>query len=1107
MGLPRQKIPLPSFYGGLNLHQEEAQRDQVVRGRNVFFDEGVLRRRPVYRSILASAPMRHPRGATHCITYAWDTRTAGAAPMTVSSNSGLVSKLETRTGFLIYGLRSFSGIDWRNVSWTPGTPTHPYRLNLLYQNAAQTWLRMPWFMDDTHLFHATEDAFRIPLVRNGCIHWHPDELAGWAAHAGVTGLEGGAFDSDLMFFVMGLFICDASLNQVVTYGTVPAAPVVDTVYSITINGTTYSHTASATDTQDDVTDALALAIDRGIEATTSRFAGVLTLTAKEPGQLMLISSSNFTAPTETTTTSILSTLPGTGSVGSVGVGVFDRPPVNGIIHMHTGEGRPSMLLGADRPQPRGVEQGANLGIVEGLIGTARMALVVADEGSGVLGTKAWPAFWERANYTVNPATVAQAATGSVGNAGNILRKGLRKSPGWGYSWRDNQWFARFLKTNSNPAVGTTGRRVLFSWTDTNNLDGHYEHCLLWVNRDPLAVGLPYHEYKEIYRYELVGGTPKIFVWPSFVLAPAVSQGVDIMGPPATLRSKRTGREYRVLEGNFLQDGTPAALDTDDDLLLWDTTGKPYWSDALHLDDDNDFVFWELGWLTRWAIPSGVHGHGYSATIDPGNREMLLTNGRSGLLRFDGDRLRRFVPDVSSALAEIVAGKIPVDANLGVRIIVQPETVLRKELPPGRFLATAFGRIFMAGIPGRENDIIYSWHEGGHRIWPQLSYSTIRDDENADIKGLFTLGRRFFAFTSNSIHEGGMVSVDDTFSRLAMQPVVKGTGFLSHQAVDTVDLPSGDVIVGPSADGLVAFDGFITTRLLDEWDKVIEGGVADELLERAVGATWRSRGLYFCGLARKGSTRNDCILVYDYRNHAFWDWDAPFGVTSLEVRHFANGQEQLLIGTSDGMVQTLVYGGPDDDGKAFTWTVRTAPIRPAKDNECFFSALSLLIKPRGSWHTMTFRGFLDRAQKASFAYESVRVSERGGHSFPSPGYSRTGLPTHGPQITEDSQHLVDSMLGININVDEELHTASGLTYLDAPNTTTLQTTRNASRDMFITRRLQCPRWARGHTFQAELEGTEDVHIKNWELLFSVAGQHGTGPSVKTTSARTGAGDSG
>jgi hypothetical protein len=456
-------------------------------------------------------------------------------------------------------------------------------------------------------------------------------------------------------------------------------------------------------------------------------------------------------------------------------------------------------------------------------------------------------------------------------------------------------------------------------------------------------------------------------------------------------------------------------------------------------EDSEAPSWQVGWEPRWIIQSG---RAWSSALDVERDEVVLTNGRSGLLSWDGRRLRRRTADVTSELAKTLASELEEDPLLAVKTYIHAENALYMRPPEGRFLAAWSNRLVVANLLNDSHALVYSGPAALNNVWPRLYRTYVSDRWNNPISGVAALREQLFIFTPSSIHSTGWVEGISGHQVLGTREVTTKAGFASHFCVAPVAFGDATVLIGANADGIGIFTGSEVIQIVDGWDRVLDGGVNASLLRRTVGVAWIQKGWFLCAVPSAGSEKLDRVLAVDYMTRTVWPWSTPFGITSMAVHRGRGGEETVLFGTDDGFVQILADDATDD-GKTFTGRCRTAPFRPFKTHE--FEVLGLMVTQaeQDSAASMAVKLYPDRSKAA----HTSRT-----YTIPATATKETAIGTMG----------------------FESHAAPGA----------------FSDERWRTKRVGVPAGQmRGHTLQLEVSASRPWSLQGIDILATQRGEHG------------------
>lgn len=628
-----------------------------------------------------------------------------------------------------------------------------------------------------------------------------------------------------------------------------------------------------------------------------------------------------------------------------GVEVFQLNSVNGIFPSNIKSSR-FWVFGSDRRTRRGQEEGAQIGFLDNPVAGTKTGYVVLDEGAGILGDNdAWPTW---------------TGTASRGTENKLTKDGVAATGT--YDWDYNQWKGgRVIQSAAVTAV--TDRDITVAGATAARLN-EYEHCRLRIVAKG-AGGASVGEERAIVSSALNG---KVTHEDDFGTTPDTDNEVDIYKPPARL---------------FVDPGTLSPLNyeikSNDASTLTLATGVNFAPEPPDATEGME-VKWTIGRSLRWYARPGLR---WSAVLDPITRCLVLMNGEVALFH-DGKRLRPWEADWESISAREYVGAVA-DASAET----QRATVvsfLDREPPVGRFVVLFQQRFIVAGIKGSPQTVRYSAPSLNNNIWPLLYESLVFSQDQGEITGLATIQDRLVAFTPTAIFEAQGPNDDGQF---AFRQTSTGVGFVSHHAVASIAVGGSSALIGPSSDGVWVYNGAEPIEVLPDWAQVLEGGVNEAQIHKAVGVALPHEMTYYLAVAPRGETKNTRILVYNYKDKTWWVWSAPWGVSSMAVDTDKRGVQRLLIGTDDGHIQTL-SNAQTDDGASISARARGAWSQPFGGRE---GAVVGLLATVGGLADGSMRLDLHTQRRGRAAQEAT--------VYPDEGWSRWGTDEWGTGVWAES----------------------------------------------------------------------------------------------------------
>lgn len=138
-----------------------------------------------------------------------------------------------------------------------------------------------------------------------------------------------------------------------------------------------------------------------------------------------------------------------------------------------------------------------------------------------------------------------------------------------------------------------------------------------------------------------------------------------------------------------------------------------------------------------------------------------------------------------------------------------------------------------------------------------------------------------------------------------------------------------------------------------------GGINPKDLLQAPSFVMPQDGFYGLAVRGRNSARRNFIILVNYAQGGLWLWSMPFGVGSMAVSNLSSGREELLVGTEDGLIATLVKGDTDDS-VAVNGYAQTPPLMLANSQIAEPSVVNLTMQALGVGQGLDVTIFLDRS---------------------------------------------------------------------------------------------------------------------------------------------------
>ena len=238
------------------------------------------------------------------------------------------------------------------------------------------------------------------------------------------------------------------------------------------------------------------------------------------------------------------------------------------------------------------------------------------------------------------------------------------------------------------------------------------------------------------------------------------------------------------------------------------------------------------------------------------------------------------------------------------LIVQDST-----FPQAKYVTFFKGRLWALNLLGQPTTVQWSGASPGYRVWPSLSKEPLVEDDNSPITGGIGFNEHLVVFKNDST----WIMVDEgvnEFDLTEFTPVrvVPGVGCVANNSIQQI---RGNLIF-LGEDGIYRFDGTPSIfKLSDRVNETIRR-ITPGRRPFAASAHWKTHHVYLLAVSVNGSEANNRVLVWDYKNDAWWIW------TNIEAQHFlvdegSYDEERLYFGDSTGRIYELGVGRTDHGG--------------------------------------------------------------------------------------------------------------------------------------------------------------------------------------------------
>ena len=654
-------------------------------------------------------------------------------------------------------------------------------------------------------------------------------------------------------------------------------------------------------------------------------------------------------------------VPATLTLASPGIRAFQLQPVNGLFPVRLAD-RQLIVVCNDRNQTGGAsnirpyEPGSQIGIIGNENEQTEIMHYVAeltDEGLGVFGNYKWPEQESGSTGRASSAThTANTSVSDYGTASVLTKSDLT------YAWlydggsaepKFGQFRGAPLEQGLVCVSGSTAKILKVSSLSFSPDEHQFDHCRVRVTTKGAGSGLTLGEEREIWRTYVSGSYAYLLVYGDMSAAPVAGDTVAIISPHSRMRLKPLDGKVEELEIGVHENNGYA--------VGYASSGN--YSRAPTGNVTNKIVNFDISKPCRWMLDSGKK---YSGTYSRATKKLVLTNGAGPILEIDGERLRPLAADTTSVTAQTIAGELrEQEEGEETEFDLSAKNYLREKPPYGDFIVDYRGRLVVARSD--TNEVVYNW-PGKPDIWPVGYIFQVRDSENNPITGMSTLYDRLIVYTATAIFECGPPNAMGYFT---VRPASQGIGFTSHWAVERISTKGSSALLGPGTDGVYMYTGAEPVPVLDDWSRLLEGGVNRGRLDTAVAGVSFTKNLYFLAVPAAGSEINNRILVFDFSRKNWWVWTSAHGITSIATDYDETGNERVLFGTNTGHIQVL-HSTDTDDGQTITGTARTTPIPVFGDREGSFLGVVGSYADLGQDHsepnTLTLKTFTEQRDESN-----------------------------------------------------------------------------------------------------------------------------------------------
>lgn len=261
---------------------------------------------------------------------------------------------------------------------------------------------------------------------------------------------------------------------------------------------------------------------------------------------------------------------------------------------------------------------------------------------------------------------------------------------------------------------------------------------------------------------------------------------------------------------------------------------------------------------------------------------------------------------SLATVETDSNVVGPDADYDPNLIPQLGT-----WPQAKYIQFHRGEMWAANFKDGANSIRWSAGSPNYKVWPTISIDVLADRDQSPITGLYPFNQNMYVFKADSIWQMVFTGEnDDKLNTYRAERIVSGIGCVSNGSIQEI---RGNLVF-QGHDGVYAFDGTSAKKISDRiqltFNTIVEG-------KRAFSSSvnWRTKSLYLLAVATAGSAVNNLVLVWDYKNDAWWIWDNIEAVSFLYVKNAVSEEQIYFVDSNSRLFQLGI--GTSDYGTAIT----------------------------------------------------------------------------------------------------------------------------------------------------------------------------------------------
>ena len=298
-----------------------------------------------------------------------------------------------------------------------------------------------------------------------------------------------------------------------------------------------------------------------------------------------------------------------------------------------------------------------------------------------------------------------------------------------------------------------------------------------------------------------------------------------------------------------------------------------------------------------------------AQAEPADCAVVVGTGEA-FVTYGGVIVRhKEVPEITTITNDIIAEVEGGDFAVGPGAPYDRTLVVQESsFPRAKYIQFFKNRLWVANLEGAPSDVQWSAPMPYHKVWPSGSREPLVENDNSPITGLRGFHEHMTVFKGDSIFIMPSLGLNEfDLEEFDTVRVVAGTGCVSNGSIREIR----NQLIFQAEDGIYAFNGVSVKKLSDRIQNYIDR-ITPGRRPFSAAAHWRTKSVYLLAVSLDGSDANSHVLVWDYKNDAWWVWD------NVEAQHWLEDEgsydeEKIYFGDSSGRIYEMGVGRTDHGG--------------------------------------------------------------------------------------------------------------------------------------------------------------------------------------------------